>query len=203
MASLFAAWLLCWWIGDALTSRRYERTEDRSRPKAIESRGAIVATLARRGAGVGALVGASGLVVAWGIGGGFAAAAWQGVCLALWLAPVLVASLAGVAVSGLGARVVEWLAWHLSRKLDRGWSGATSAWPRWEGSAVTSSPWLARDRVEVDRRSTIGHRLASHAGSTQRLDGQSCRRSAGGIQTVHTVLCLAKAECGRSQQSVL
>lgn len=148
VASLAVTWILCWWIGDALASRRYERRDDRSRPRLVESRGAVIASFARRVAGAGVLLGAAGLVVASGVGGGFAAAMWQLVCVVLWVAPVLVASLAGVAVIGLGARVVEWLAWHLSRKLDRGWSSATSAWPRWEGSAVTSLPWIARERVE-------------------------------------------------------
>ncbi len=148
VASLAVAWLLSWWIGDALASRRYERREERPRPRLVESRGAVTAALARKVAGAGTLVGAAGLIVASGIGGGFGAAIWQLIYLVLWLAPVLVASVAGVAVTGLLARVAEWMAWHLSRKLDRGWASATSAWPRWVGSAVSSHPWLARERVE-------------------------------------------------------
>ncbi len=144
VASLFATWLLCWWIGDALASRRYEPREERSRSRLVASRGAVVTAFARRLAGGGALFGAVGLVVGAGVQGDVGDAVWQFVCQALWVAPVLVAALAGVAVSGLGARVVEWVAWHLSRNLDRGWSSATSAWPRWEGSAVTSPPWLER-----------------------------------------------------------
>lgn len=140
VAALFASWVLFHWVGDAFHARRL--------PHAVVRPTGLAGTGARLVVGVGALVGAVALLLASGVGGGFDAAVWQFAVLALWLAPLLTASLAAIALFTLLGRAVERVSWHLSRYLDRGWSRSTAGWPRWEGVPVTTPPWLALERVE-------------------------------------------------------